>query len=237
VVAQRLSGFSASSAPKLHPLAWLTCWGFLLLSMLFCLYWILLWGVSNSNGAYDSWAINFGYAVLEDVLFVQCFHVYVIFILSIYSIKPQLRHICRVLHHVALRYVQGVPDLHADEVKVGQHFSPACRAARSSAAAGLPAADLLLRIDDVHMEACRVNRDTHLSVVALTFISIPLLFGLLTPFLGEVALSALVPAFCSMLFLANYILLSASLAAFIVIYCLIAGFVLWRREGSKAVKE
>ena len=45
------------------------------------------------------------------------------------------------------------------QVSVVQHLSPACRAARMSEISDLPAAAILRRVNDHHVQRCRVERN------------------------------------------------------------------------------
>ncbi len=58
--------------------------------------------------------------------------VYVLYCLAMYAIRPQLNHIYRVLNKLAISYAQQGPVDTMHDMRVVQHLSPACRAARSS---------------------------------------------------------------------------------------------------------
>jgi hypothetical protein len=73
------------------------------------------------------WGINFSIALGEDVVAVQGFRCYVLFVLSMYSINPQLRYIYRVLNRVAIAYTQNQLGDNLEDIKVAQYLSGPCR--------------------------------------------------------------------------------------------------------------
>jgi hypothetical protein len=51
----------------------------------------------------------------------------VLFVLSMYSINPQLRYIYRVLNRVAIAYTQNQLGDNLEDIKVAQYLSGPCR--------------------------------------------------------------------------------------------------------------
>ena len=228
VLMHRLFTFSVSSALPISPLLWTTCWAFAICSLLFWLYWVLQWGISNGSVTLEQWGINFAFALLEDIFAVQGIRCYALFVLSMMSIDPQLRYIYRVLNRVAVSYTQDELENNLGEIKVVQHLSGACRVSRMKIGLDLSAAKILRHMDDVDIEVCRLNRDVGMSTLAVVIVSIPVYVGALDFILGEIALDSALPAMFSMFLLGNYFLLTLGVIALVIPYLLLGGFYTWR---------
>ena len=58
-----------------------------------------------------------------------------------------------------------------------QHLSPACRAARMSDISDLPAAAILRRVNDHHVQRCRVERNRFRGVLVFICVAVPAIVG------------------------------------------------------------
>jgi hypothetical protein len=228
VLTHRLFTFSVSSALPISPSLWVFCWAVVLLSLLFYLYWVLTWGLSNGGVTLEQWGINFSFALLEDVFAVQGFRCYALFILSMFAIDPQLRYVYRVLNRVAVSYTQDELDNNLSEIKIVQHFSGACRVARTRVAENLSTAKILRHIDDVDIEVCRLNGDVGMAILAVIVVSIPVAVGMLDFILGEIALDSALPAMFSMFLLGNYFIIQFGAIALAIPYIVLGGYYGWK---------
>lgn len=228
VLVHRLFTFSVSSSLPISPSLWVASWAFVLLSTLFYLYWVLMWGISNGSVTLEGWGINFSMALLEDVFAVQGLRCYILFVLSMFSIDPQLRYVYRVLNRVAVSYTQDELDQNLGEIKVVQYLSGACRVARMRISEHLSTGKILRHIDDVDIEVCRLNRNVGMATLAVIVVSIPVFVGMVDFILGEIALDSALPALFSMFLLTNYMIFGFGVIALCIPYFIFGGFYSWR---------
>ncbi len=88
----------------------------------------------------------------------------VINILAMYSIKPQLDYIYRTLQKVAIDNLHNTSHNKIQNIRVCQHFSPACRASRSKVALDLASAQILSSLDDADVEV-----NVHVTIIMTYF--------------------------------------------------------------------
>ncbi|KAJ1428261.1 hypothetical protein B484DRAFT_69627 [Ochromonadaceae sp. CCMP2298] len=202
VLKKHLFDYAASSPLPVSPYLWGIAWVWIVLSHVFFIYWALVWTLSQGGMTVRAWGINLAFGILQDIFVVHAFRVYLIYSLSMVSIKPQLKYIYRVLNKVAISYAQdelgesggggggnsdaggvggsGLAPLsvsppaptsapapvHSPTVRVVQHTSPACRAARLRVSAHLATGNILRHVDDVDVEMCSIGHSMHVSVLA-----------------------------------------------------------------------
>jgi hypothetical protein len=225
----QMFSFNNSSALPVHPGKWIAAWSFVFAMEAFFVYWMLMWGVSSGGKTMKAWGLNFAVGAIQDIFCIAPLRIIIIYVIAMTSIKPQLRYMHRVLHIIAMNYVQDkLPDNY-EEIKVVQHFSPACRAARLHVAADLAAGEILRALDDKDANDCNRGSDLGLSTIAIMFVAIPIIIGVLTETGGEIALDTALPSFLSMFILANYLMYQASILLLILPYVSIIGFIVIRR--------
>lgn len=126
---------------------WMSAWFWIVGLMGFMLYWILLWGLSNGGTTLQSWGSSFGINVVQDFVLVQPLAILLLNVLALDMARPQLMNVHRVLMRVAIDHIQDKGEVHFDcadvSVRVCQHLSPACRAARMYPAVDLPTGAIL----------------------------------------------------------------------------------------------
>ena len=216
------------TAAPVHPLAWIYGWVFVAFSGAFFLAWAFAWAATHSGSAAADWGIVLGTALALDLFVVQVFRAWVLYVLSMDSIKPQMQAIYRMLHKVALAYAQDELGGSLVELRVCQHLSPACRAAHSEGLYTLAAATVLRRVNDADIAACHEKKARGLPVIATVALALPVAFSLLHDALGVVALGMLLPAFCDALLIMNrYFYAGAGLFILVPYLFAIVLYVLW----------
>jgi hypothetical protein len=75
----------------------------------------------------------------------------------------------------------------------------------------LPAAEMLLRVSDTDLETLREMGKKRMSLLALLFVSVPLLRSFLSLELGNIVLQAVLPTVLYSFIIADYSLLRCSL--------------------------
>ncbi|KAJ1431867.1 hypothetical protein B484DRAFT_462540, partial [Ochromonadaceae sp. CCMP2298] len=178
ILQKHLFDYAASSPLPVSPTLWCLSWFWVVLSQIFLLYWAFAWTVSQGGVTLNAWGVNLGFSLLQDVLLVHTFRVYLIY---------------RVLNKVAISYAQNelIPSqsgVGGDRVSVAQHTSPACRAARLRIAANLATGTILRNVDDVDVQMCRSNFSVQPSVLAVALLVLPLLVGFFFEALGDALL-------------------------------------------------
>ena len=231
-LSKQMFQFSPVQALPIEAYQWFLATAFIVLSVIFFFYWILLLGVTEGGHSLRSWGMNFGFSILQDVVFIQPVRIYLIYILSMSSIKPQLRCIYRVLSRVAMRCALNDDDERPTSklLTVVQHLSPACRAAHFNVASDLAAARILRSVNDVDKDDCNAVQN-RLSAVALLLLFIPVLVGLLDRTFGDVLFESILPCIPSFVLIITYYFYQAAGLYFIIVYAvvlLIAIAVFWR---------
>ncbi len=220
--------FPSSTPQKINAIVWLAGWFFVLASLMFFTCWILVWSVQSGTAAFSSWGINFTLQIAQDVVVIQVAKVYVLYVLAMFSIRPQLNFIYRTLNKIAIAYAQDEPVDNVHEFRVVQHTSPACRAARLHAADGLASAKILQQVDDLDIEVCHLHNRKRLMMLAFMMLFVPAALSILSVTMGELVLESAVPTVFSGFILANYYLSVASLPALIAMYVFIVWFYIWK---------
>ena len=220
--------FPNTSPQTISTSVWLAAWALVIAAYLFFLYWILVWGISSGNKTLNTWALNFGLALLEDIFVIQVVRIYVLVILAFVAVRPQLRSIYRVLYSVAIEYAQERPAtaLKASEFKVVQHLSAACRAARQSGYLHLASTTILHRVDDVHERDCRRASKYGVPLAAAALIFFPVVIGAVHELMGDLVFEAILPLVLNSFILANSFLYAVSILLLVLPYALLV-FLYW----------
>jgi hypothetical protein len=237
VLKRHMFDFNVSTPKSVGALTWLSGWLFLFLSIAFLLYWAFVWGVSQAGNTVVNWGANTGQSLAQDIFVIQVFKVYVIYSLSMISIKPQLQYIYRVLSRVAISYAQDeFVDDYLD-IRVCQHLSPACRAAHSHVAANLATASILRHVDDADVEVCRLKYEINFAAIAMVIFTVPVLVSLISEAAGEGILEALLPAAFDGMLIVNYFFYTGAGLFILMPYLLAIGFYLWKHRVDKPSRK
>ena len=237
----QLFTFSVTTALPVDPLSWILGWAFMICSLLFFIYWTLMWGVSTSASTVESWGINFALSTCQDLFLVQVFRLYVIYMISTITIKPQLTAIYNTLQRLAIEYVQDeLPDAFG-VIRVVQHVSPACRVAKLKISDSLAAGQILRHIDDRDISNFRVASSLKLPLMFFMVVAIPVIIGLVNEAAGDIMLDTVLPSAFSMLIVAHYFLWMISPLLVIVPYALIIAVIVMRGyifdQASRRVQQ
>jgi hypothetical protein len=237
VLHRHMFDFNVSTPGPISPFLWIFAWAFILLSILFFLYWGFIWGVNQAGHTVANWGINIGTSLAQDVFVVQVFRVYIIYSLSMISIKPQLQFIYRVLAKVAISYAQD--ELVDDflDVRVCQHLSPACRAAHSHVASNLATGTILRHIDDADVAVCRLKYDVSMATIATAAFTLPLLIAIVNEAAGDVFMDSLFPAVLDATLIMNYYFFAAAGLFIMMPYLVAITVYLWKHKVHKPSRK
>ena len=154
---------------------WLMAWAFIVTVWLFLVYWVIMWALNNSDVTVTAWAYQIVFVVFQEIFINEMLQIFIVHVVVIEALRPQLRRIYFALNTIILSKMEKA--IYAEEeVCVVQHMSAACRAARKNP--DLPAAQLLMRVDDSDAALCQHNREISLGWLMSVVIAIPTLLAL-----------------------------------------------------------
>jgi len=166
------------------------------------------------------WGEAFGLAIIQDLFVCIPLKLFIVHGLMLKSLRPQLKQVYHTLANVAATkmqvYDENSKEDVRDESQVVQHISGACRAAVQ--VPELPAAALLMSMDDSDLINCRRTRNSKVGTLAFVLIMIPLTFALLGETLGEFAMETFIPTIWCGFLIANDMLLQISWMLLAVVY-------------------
>jgi hypothetical protein len=180
VVRKKFFDFDMQEPESIPGWKWVGGWSLEWLTMLFLFYYVLAWAAIVGNTIFKSWLIQFSFILIEDILITQIIRAILIHGLAVSYCKPQLLQLYHLLKTISVRKILRQDVDHGD-IRVVQHFSATCRAARREALQALPAAQLLMTIDDNDMRLCNDVRRLKFTWFQVLLVSVPLIFG----FAGE----------------------------------------------------
>ena len=205
-------------------LGWLLEWA----TMAFLCYYVLAWAAVVGDAIFKSWLIQFAFILLEDFFVTQVIRALLVHGLAVSYCKPQLLQIYHLLKRISVRKILRQDVAHND-VRVVQHFSGACRASRRDDLRELPAAQLLMKIDDNDMKLCNDVRRVRLTWLQVVLISIPLVFGFAGDQVQEFAFDMVINVVWGGILIVNALVLSVISAWYMIaFYLLVMLFVVYR---------
>ena len=223
---KRMEELEGLPPEKVNPFFWAFSWLIFWGAIWFCIYWVFAWGATNSGETMNLWGSGYGVAVVQDVMVCECIKLLVMFCLAPMNARPQLQVIRRVINDAALTFVQqGAGDDH--DVRVVQHFSPACRAAHLGGVNTLAAAAILRSLTDADLERCRAFQNFTVSMILMTFIIIFAVVALL----GEAFFDQLVDVINTVCWngfvMANSVFYTSTPSGLIILYIVTGSCVLY----------
>jgi hypothetical protein len=231
------------SPEVIDPSLWFAGWVFLIGSCLFFLYWMLNWSLSSGTTTLRAWGINFVISIIQDVLLIQVFRVYFIYIATSSAITPHIDAIYKTLRRVAfLMYSPSTKistehqheqqeggqsvaqhELPIDALRVVQYSSATCRLARKRQLLRLPASKLLRCLDDYDVSLCRYQSySTQLGMFTVLVLFAPVVLTPVNEQLASSVFETLFPTVISSIFVSFCLLLSYSIYVFIGIVLIVA---------------
>ena len=239
VVRKKFFDFEMQEPESINKWVWMCGWSLEIVTMAFMCYYVLAWAAIVGNAIFISWLIQFSFILLEDFFITQMIRAILVHGLAISYCKPQLLQIYHLLKKIASCKILKQDVVH-DDIRVVQHFSGTCRAARRELIRELPAAQLLMQIDDNDMKQCHDIRRTKLIWWQVALISIPLFFGFAGDQVQEFAFDMVINVTWGMLLILHALLLQViNFWIIIGVYlalmgcCLYRAYVFYRKRTSK----
>lgn len=228
ILRQHMFVFNSQTPDVIDPFIYIFAWILVIFIFCFFIYWILAWGIQNGPTTFRAWGYNFMFGVFQDILMVQVFKVYIVYVIGIASLRPQLKAVYRVLSTKAIHFAIEGPTENMNDFKLVQHFSPACRVARSSTAKHLASAGILRQLDDEDWENCSYEKSSSLGMVTFLIVVLPILIAFLSNKLSDIVLDMLLPSFFSGVILVHYYLFTISVLFLLLPYFVGITFYLWK---------
>ena len=166
-------------AGKIHPIIWVLSWVFILGFIGFMLYYIFIWGVTTGPELLPAFGLYFGIGMCQDIFFAQILKILILKVLAVIGLRPQIRIIKRVITDAALSVLQENASRQQD-MRIVQHFSPSCRAARLKSLQHLPSSSVLKHINDYDVEKCRQKSFIFMGTLTFILIFLPALLALIS---------------------------------------------------------
>jgi hypothetical protein len=223
-LSSELFQFDQSDPPRVEWHIWFVAWILELSLIGFMLIWILFWAASNGQTVFKSWLGQFFYCIVEDVFISQVLLVFIIHVVVIEHMQPQLKHLSHTLNYITLQKITSAKldgDNSRANVSAVQHISASCRVSRVETIQDLPSAMLLSSIEDKDVNILRMRRDKKLSLLATVLIGLPIVFGLLGENAQDMFFDILVACTWGAFLLFNSFLKSMSIYILVAVYVLL----------------
>lgn len=210
---------------------WLSAWAFIISTWMFLAYWVVMWAIDNSGISVQAWAYQLIFVVLQEIFINELLQIFIVNVIVIEALRPQLRRIYFALNTVIISKMADLKTTdkmqgHRENVRVVQHMSAACRAARKNP--DLPASQLLMRVDDNDAALCQNNRDISLGWLMSMLIAIPTLLALSHESVQQGVMDVIFPTLWCCFLLGNAYLYSISPGLVVIPYCLLVLLLLYR---------
>ena len=205
---------------------WILAWCIIIATWLFYMLWIFQWAALHSEFTMVSWFIQLILAILQDIFVVEVVQIYVVHVLAIEALRPQLKRIYHTLNNIVIdKLRKGAISMR--NVNVVQHLSAACRTARTRQAQDLPAAQLLMRIDDADVARCRNQQSDKLGWIIIAVIAIPTALALAPDSVQQGVMELVIPTVWCCFLLANYYLYDISPYLLATPYVLLLAYIMY----------
>lgn len=190
--------------PTVNSFLWLSSWLFIFATWFYMVAWILKWASVNNGIAVKAWYLTYTTFIVQDLFVYISFEVYIIYVLAVEAVRTQLQRIDEVLNSVVINKLDNDWLYNDKDVTIVQHFSASCRAARSKHLCRLPAAQILMRIDDVDARKCKENEsDKQVSILDQILFFIPAIFARFDDWMQETYINLMVPIIWTALVVSN----------------------------------
>ena len=225
--------FDYAMPEKVSGCTWVAAWAFMVVVWLFLVYWIFRWAMLNSGATITGWSAAIGFVLLQDVCVNETMQIFIVHVVAIEAMRPQLRRIYATLNSILKEKAASVLgdemlNESLDKVRVVQHLSAACRAARHPDVVHLPSAQLLLRVNDYDAAICRDEKGSRLGCLTLAILAVPTALALSHESVQDCFLDVLLPTLWSCFCIANAYLYDVHPMVMLIPYLLLVAYLVLR---------
>ena len=201
---------------------WLFVWFILVCFWLFLMAYLVFWAASLGDKTTIAFSIQFGLFLIQDLFVNQIIQIYIIHVLTIELLRPQLKTIKHVLNQV-MSSKAGKNDVVSRRKKYGvtdivQHISSSCRAARSPSLINLPSARLLINVDDRDMLLCRNVRRQQIGFWSYLLVGIVAVLAFSNDTVTTLILELIIPTVWCLFLLLNAIVIELDYVILVSFY-------------------
>jgi hypothetical protein len=241
VLRKELFQFDNAGAGTVTPYVWFFGWamvGAICLCMMIFVGVTMLLADLPSTLTY-SWCYFTFFTIVQESLLVIPLKLWVLHVVLMKSITPQLRQVYHTLNTLATQKLQ---DNHLEtNVNINKHTCGACRASRLGDVRDLAASKLLRNVTDVDMISCKKYSDVQANTYASLLVCIPATLSTFSEELGLMSydmvstLHLCVGILCLAYLVTNFVAIFVSLVLFVTAY--IAYLYLWRKPYLKKIRS
>jgi hypothetical protein len=201
--------FDGAAPAFVNGYLWLFCWLIIILVWIFCVSWMFFWAVNNGTSTVE-WGTQICFVLLQDIFINEVMQIFVVNILTIELLRPQLRQIYNILY-VVLREKMDTANSTRDAevmIRIVQHMSAACRVAHMPSIRHLPSVQLLSKINDHDVKMCRASRKSELGWFVKFLVAVPTVLAMMHESIQESILDVIIPTLWCCFLIANVFLWS-----------------------------
>jgi hypothetical protein len=142
---------------RINPLSWILSWMLVFGTWGYLAYYSLHWTLTNGVSASGNWGFVLLVVILADVLVNDTSQIFFYYVLVTDKVRPQIRDIYSLLREIwEKKVLTGKSPM--EYIRIVQHVSGACRAARSLALSNTFAGRILRLVDDTDHYLSRVQQ-------------------------------------------------------------------------------
>ena len=202
--------FDGAAPAFVNGYLWLFCWMVIILVWIFCVSWMFFWAVNNGSGTVSVWAYQIIFVLMQDICVNEVMQIFIVNILTIELLRPQLRQIYNTLNLVLREKLDPTSTIREAEVmiRIVQHMSATCRVSHMPSLRHLPSVQLLSKVNDHDVKMCRASRKSELGWFVKFLVAIPTVLAMMHESIQESILDVIIPTLWCCFLIANVFLWS-----------------------------
>lgn len=186
--------FDTAAPGYVNGYVYLAAWAFMMFVWMYLVGWLFQWIITNRGLTANAWAKQLGFVLFQEIVLNELLGIYIMNVLVMDSIRPQLQVIYDVLNNILYTKICQQIDVTPGVIRLCQHLSGACRAARHPKVNSLPASQLLLRIDDSDIKRFHATHGLELGWILVVLVSIPTALNFLYDSVQDIMYAIFVPS-------------------------------------------
>ena len=200
--------FDGAAPAFVNGYLWLLSWLVIILVWIFCVSWMFFWAVNNGSGTVSVWGYQILFVLMQDIFINEIMQIFVVNILTVELLRPQLRQIYKTLHVVLSEKMDALNTSRdsGEMIRVVQHLSAACRVSHIPSLRHLPACQLLSKVNDRDVQLCRESRASELGWFAKFMVAVPTVLAMMHESIQESILDVIIPTMWCCFLIANVFL-------------------------------
>ena len=200
--------FDGAAPAFVNGYLWVLSWLIIILVWLFCVAWMFFWAVNNGTDTVSVWGYQIIFVVMQDIFINEIMQIFVVNILTVELLRPQLRQIYKTLHVVLSEKMDALNTSRdsGEMIRVVQHLSAACRVSHIPSLRHLPACQLLSKVNDRDVQLCRESRASELGWFTKFVVTVPTVLAMMHESVQESILDVIIPTMWCCFLIAHVVL-------------------------------